>query len=39
MAQFESVANAFESWRIIRNEHAAQAYLVSLFGGKEPGKD
>ena len=39
MAQIESVANAFESWRIIRNEHAAQAYLVSLFGGKEPGKD
>jgi len=39
MAQIESVANAFQSWRAIRNEQAAQAYLVSLFGGKEPSKD
>ena len=39
MAQIESVANAFESWRAIRNERAAQAYLVSLFGAKEPGRE
>jgi hypothetical protein len=32
-------ANAFRSWRAIRNESVAQAFLVSLFGGKEPGKE
>ncbi|MEY2539589.1 MAG: hypothetical protein QOG67_3329 [Verrucomicrobiota bacterium] len=37
--QIESVANAFQSWRAIRNEPASQAYLVSLFGGKEPSKN
>jgi len=39
MAEIESVENAFESWRAIRNESVAQAFLVSLFGGKEPGKE
>jgi uncharacterized protein (UPF0332 family) len=38
-AEIESVADAFESWRAIRNESVAQAFLVSLFGGKEPGKE
>jgi len=39
LAEIESVANAFKSWRAIRNEDFAQAFLVSLFGGKEPGKE
>jgi uncharacterized protein (UPF0332 family) len=39
VAEIESLANAFESWRAIRNESVAQAFLVSLFGGKEPGKE
>jgi hypothetical protein len=32
LAQIETVATAFESWRAIRDEPVAQAYLVSLFG-------
>lgn len=39
MNEINSVVNAFQSWRVIRNEQASQAFLVSLFGGKEPGKD
>ena len=39
LAEIESVANAFKSWHAIRNESVAQAFLVSLFGGKEPGKE
>jgi hypothetical protein len=38
-AEIESVGEAFESWRTIRDQDVAQAFLVSLFGGKEPGKE
>ena len=31
-AQIETVATAFESWKTIREEPVAQAYLVSLLG-------
>jgi len=30
-----SVQEAFKTWKIIRDEAAAQAYLVSLLGAKE----
>lgn len=33
--QIASVREAFESWRLIREEAAAQAYLVSLLGARE----
>lgn len=39
LAEIESVVNAFQSWHAIRNESVAQAFLVSLFGGKDPGKE
>lgn len=38
MNQIASVSNAFDSWRVIRKEQAPQAFLVTLFGGKGPGK-
>jgi len=39
LAEIETVADTFKSWRAKRNENVAQAFLVSLFGGKEPGKE
>lgn len=32
LTQLDAVAAAFESWRAIRDEPAAQAYLISLLG-------
>jgi len=32
LTQIEAVGAAFESWKVIREEPAAQAYLVSLLG-------
>lgn len=34
-----SVTEAFRSWNAIRDETAAQAYLVSLLGTKQRRKD
>jgi len=33
--QIASVKEAFESWRAIRDEAVAQAYLVSLLGSRD----
>jgi hypothetical protein len=33
--QIESVTEAFKSWNIIRDEAAAQAYLLSMLGNKD----
>ena len=33
--QIASVSDAFEGWKTIRDESAAQAYLVSLLGTRE----
>jgi uncharacterized protein (UPF0332 family) len=35
LRHIESIANAFKSWRIIREEPVAQAYLVSMLASKE----
>jgi len=35
LTQFEAVARAFESWRTIRDEPTAQAYLLSMLGNKD----
>jgi hypothetical protein len=32
LTQIDAVSKAFESWRAIRDEPVAQAYLVSLLG-------
>jgi hypothetical protein len=32
LTQIDAVSEAFESWKAIRDEPAAQAYLVSLLG-------
>ena len=32
LTQIDAVATAFESWKAIREEPVAQAYLVSLLG-------
>jgi uncharacterized protein (UPF0332 family) len=32
LTQIDAVAEAFESWRVIRDEPAAQTYLISLLG-------
>ena len=37
-SQIKFISDAFQSWQVIRNEQASQAFLVSLFGGKDPEK-
>ena len=35
LTQLETVTQAFKSWNLIRDEPAAQSYLLSLLGNKE----
>lgn len=35
LLQIDGIADAFKSWNIIREESAAQSYLVSMLPGKE----